>query len=718
MADIDWHDCRPCPKGSYAKGLHNAQCTVCPYPYSTRGDGQGSCATVSINMESYAQKFFYMGIAISYFFCLVQAEDEFVPAFFRMLLPTVDVFSDIAYILTTEFYSVSIFNWACVFFLLSNILFVVLIFVDGYVVRAPWDFFRFSDIADDVNAGAVDEGDLNSEEMDSSNPHEADHPVDESSSESGTLVVTDVAVTTEATLGQLSAAATSETEEAVGATISNESSPATDLTTMAVSDKPQTSNWRSWKTAPNLRCFYTDETTWMPKIFGNSLASAEDLATMWLLQRLLVMILAWAIAASMQVLLLIYAAAFCLVYPIFLVAWFLLGCLLFQTKLFSIKKVRNYWLIVWMGFLPPERNKDFDHVVFALSMLSEFVLETIPQTMVQAYNNEAFGQWSLLAKFSTAFSIIMVLGGVYFFGYHGIRSRENFSEISKRLQVFGDDDAISGNRDFAKLSKEEDWKVPFPPLILPVTGSETSTDAEHIQVARQLWFVLTAGLQSVELAVEMYLQGIDSSRQLLSCSPAQLDAVVAKALTLARHDGDSLDDTDWREWKALLEQCERIQQKKSLLGLTYLFSTRCAFLDLSLRSRRYPARHKAEIERLVAEMRTIKEGVSRTQFHFNDYELAHFEQMERKHGDHRVRERRIDTLVMAEVCVPDVYMRVETLVREVLREPIFLHPELSKARFEELLRDCLLHLLRVREVRNQREGWAEVCGLPTAAANP
>eukprot|EP01033_Poteriospumella_lacustris_P009370 gene9370-6712_t len=572
------------------------------------------------------------------------------------------------------------------------------------------------DVTED--ASAEDEEEPTSAAVDSNNAHAADHQADGSSSESGALVVTDVVVTTEVTLGQSSAAATSETEEAAGAATTDEASPTADPTTTAVSLKPEISIWRSWTTSPNLRCFHTDETTWLPKIFGNSLASAEDLATMWLLQRLLVMLFAWMIAVTMQVLLVIYAAAFCLVYPIFLVVWFLLGCLLFQTKLFSIKKVRNYWLIVWMGFLPPERNKDFDLVVFALSMLSEFVLETIPQTMVQAYNNELFGQWSLLARCSTAFSIIMVLGGVYFFGYHGIRSRETFSEISKRLQVFGDDDAISGNHDFAKLSKDDEWMVPFPPLTLPISESETSTDAEHVQVARQLWFVLTAGLQSVELAVEMYLQGIDGSRQLLSCSPEQLDAVVAKALALARNEGDSLEDDDWHEWKALLEQCERVQQKKSFLGLPSLFTPRCAFLNLTLRSQRYPARQKAEIESLVAEVRTIKANVSRTQFHFNDYDVAYFEQMERKYGDDRVRERRIDILVMAEVCVPDVFLRVESLVLEVLREPIYLHPEFSKARFEELLRDCLLHLLRVREVRNQREGWAEVCGLPIAAANP
>ncbi len=598
-------------------------------------------------MKEDAQRAFYIGITVSFFLCLVQAEDEFIPAFFRMIMPTVDVFSDIAYLLTTEFYSMSLFIYSVIFFFVSNALFVVLLVKEKYLFRAPWDFIRWS------------------------------------------------------------------SEEEVGAVESK-------------------GLFRSWTQCHRLIYIRQDYATKLPIIFDVPLIPEAEYLALSSLQQWMSYIVGWAMAFTIQFFFLIYVLAFIGLYPVFIGVWFLVGCLLFQTKLFSIANVRNYWLIIWMGYVPTENATRSGIYIFALAVLGEFLLETIPQTILQAINNQKFNHWSTLAQFSTAFSIVMVLDGVYFFGYHWLFSHESFQEIAERMEMFGRDDTLSGNRDFAVVP-EEDWAVQVAPITLTShsQGVSDQTTVRHLQIARQLWFLLRSALLCSEISVELYVNDIDCSAKLLTCTPRQLDAVIAKALTLSEYDGETLSESDWKLWKAILLQCSVIQNNAKVFGIISFGATR-EFKEYCLRGQRYTANTRNEIVSLVSTFRTRREAFDENSIVFNEYELARFEQVERQlqsqtgqatQSVSEYRQTRVDQRVMEALCDPKVHPQVYDQVRALYdnylsKQIVYLHPLWNKDKFVNDLKNCLVQLLLVRQERSKagnqglkQEDWIAACNI-------
>ena len=655
LNDVQWPKCRPCEEGTYSVGIDNAVCTTCDYPYSTRTEGESSCDTVYINMQSDAQRQFYIGITISFFLCLVQAEDEFIPAFFRMLMPTVDVFSDIAYILTTEFYSFKLFQLSCIFFLVSNILFVILLVKDKHMFRAPWDYLHIS-----------------------------------------------------------------------MAMIGNSNSTKPDSTT-------NNGIFRSWTSCPQVIHVSVDPDTSLPVIFESPLVKATDYTAMGSLQRWMAFTMGWFVAFILQILFVAYVAAFIIFYPIFLFFWFLLGCLLFQTKLFSIANVRTYWLIIWMGYLPEENTTRSGIYIFALAVLGEFILETIPQTILQAMNNEAFGEWSALAQLSTAFSIVMVLDGVYFFGYHWLCSKETFQEIAERMEMFGHDDAISGNKNFHDLTEEE-WKVELAPITIPSPSAGTLSNDElikrqeevnHINAARQLWFLLTSSLLTIEMSIELYSQDIDCSIKLLTCTPKQLNKIIEKALILSEYDGKTLDEDDWLLWKVILYQCSMIQNTKKLFGLINFGKIRL-YLDYSLRGQRYTNECMEYIQKIIRKIRILYNNYDKNLITFNEYEERSFLFAGTEKGE-IMRNERIEQKIMEIILEPSTYLEVESLYDNYLiKQPVYLHSSFdTKEQFLNQLKDCLTVVLLIRQERSKdgrlrggEEDWIAACNIQNSNPVP
>jgi hypothetical protein len=96
-------------------------------------------------------------------------------------------------------------------------------------------------------------------------------------------------------------------------------------------------------------------------------------------------------------------------------------------KIFSIIKILNFWLRVWnpsKAALELEKKVDVDaHSVkndneedasqeintssLNNSLLAEFVLEALPQVILQALNNSKTKYWSFEAYFSTVISIVI-----------------------------------------------------------------------------------------------------------------------------------------------------------------------------------------------------------------------------------------------------------------------------------------------------------------------
>jgi hypothetical protein len=98
---------------------------------------------------------------------------------------------------------------------------------------------------------------------------------------------------------------------------------------------------------------------------------------------------------------------------IFQSAWFLLGIFLHLTKLFTIGRVQTFWFYLWTGGNRFECDRDVDIGTLNRDMLAEFLMESLPQLLVQSINNQLTHKWTLIGWISAALSMFVALNGTY-----------------------------------------------------------------------------------------------------------------------------------------------------------------------------------------------------------------------------------------------------------------------------------------------------------------
>jgi hypothetical protein len=116
---------------TYAPNPKSVECLVCPYPWTTLSIGSSSCDGVYLNLTHSQQTALFTLLAIIFAICLTLTDDTIMQAFVRMLFPTIDVCSDLAYILTNKFYSGTMFSLSLFFLFFSNIVFLYIMYVEG-----------------------------------------------------------------------------------------------------------------------------------------------------------------------------------------------------------------------------------------------------------------------------------------------------------------------------------------------------------------------------------------------------------------------------------------------------------------------------------------------------------------------------------------------------------------------------------------------------------
>ena len=134
--------------------------------------------------------------------------------------------------------------------------------------------------------------------------------------------------------------------------------------------------------------------------FSNYGFSAESPSKAFVLLLQLVLTIMWLVA-----------------YIPFIMLWFVVGSFLHNSHTMSVARIRRLWYWVWNGLLTPKPKGRVDVRVLNRALFSGFVLEALPQLLIQIYNSNAIGGFGYVAVFSIVLSALMTMAGVYKFVY-------------------------------------------------------------------------------------------------------------------------------------------------------------------------------------------------------------------------------------------------------------------------------------------------------------
>lgn len=150
---------------------------------------------------------------------------------------------------------------------------------------------------------------------------------------------------------------------------------------------------------------------------------------------LVAFLLTWLLLLTAQML----SSTLMLLWPVvsvfFLSLWFMVGLFFHLTKVSAIGRVRTVWYWVWTCSNKHRNLADVDLGVLNRGLFSEFVLETLPQLAIQAYNNEMTNIWTPIAQFSALLSLFIAVNGSYRFLYWTLYVGQPIEEIDLGIVV-------------------------------------------------------------------------------------------------------------------------------------------------------------------------------------------------------------------------------------------------------------------------------------------
>ena len=119
----------------------------------------------------------------------------------------------------------------------------------------------------------------------------------------------------------------------------------------------------------------------------------------------------------------------------------LVGMFLFGTKSLCIGNVANWWFKWWTGNDDHEMDEAIDTEILNESLYVEIVCETLPQVVLQLFNNYKLdsnvAQWSTVSKISLSLSFMNTLNGLYQFVYFKFVKRKTITDLSVNVSVLG-----------------------------------------------------------------------------------------------------------------------------------------------------------------------------------------------------------------------------------------------------------------------------------------
>ena len=104
--------CEPCDAGTYSttgSATSSSTCSNCVYPLWTTDNGANKCTAVYLNLPLTVQLCIFAGIFALFLAFLGNDDPKIVPVLIILIFPLLDIFTDLAYLLSSKFYDVSIF---------------------------------------------------------------------------------------------------------------------------------------------------------------------------------------------------------------------------------------------------------------------------------------------------------------------------------------------------------------------------------------------------------------------------------------------------------------------------------------------------------------------------------------------------------------------------------------------------------------------------------
>jgi len=126
----------------------------------------------------------------------------------------------------------------------------------------------------------------------------------------------------------------------------------------------------------------------------------------------------------------VYNALKAVVYTLLLIGGIFVCLLLYATKLFTSVPFARRWFQVWN----PEIVEGWSAVVvnhYHQSVLTELILETLPQITIQIYNNGS--DWSTIAILSSTFSVFFIMNHIWKYAYFFFVERVPLKEVPVKL---------------------------------------------------------------------------------------------------------------------------------------------------------------------------------------------------------------------------------------------------------------------------------------------
>ena len=305
--------CSACPQGYYTDTYGAEICKECSYPTTTSSKGSVTCDAYAVALDAGYLNTLLVGLVVLFLTCLMLANSGLrLKALVVMVLPTLNVLSDLYYLTTKLFFSYTLFICCLAMFLAPNIFFVRKLRKLKAIphLYIPFPLFYFFD-----------------------------------------------------------------------------------------------------------KLIFVGTDRGYPLVLGKHLSSSFERHDT--IPKGLVFLIVWAMVASVQAMwIFVYLMwAVCINGP-FIALWFSIGVFFYQTKVISITTIWNYWFSVYCYHSYYKKKIKIDTGIINEALFAEFLLQAIPQIVIQSMNNTATGQWDAVAVFSFVTSVFTASIGLYKLVYY------------------------------------------------------------------------------------------------------------------------------------------------------------------------------------------------------------------------------------------------------------------------------------------------------------
>ena len=403
--------CNKCPIGQYAPSSASFSCFSCVWPYTTLESGSTECSSYCLNADSKIMDLCGFSVLGLYFvFLLFGSGRNFFAIIIFTLLPSIDVLTDLYYILTTKFANLWLLL-ACIFFLiLPNVMLMKRLYYQKYKDRSN-SLFPNIDVCFP--------------------------PIIYSWSENVFFWL---------------GGGRREGEDPSGSGVSDVSKFEFNLILCNICFPALPRPW--WYGRGQQNCDLTTTFFWQ---HNNPVF-------------LICFVLEWTICIALQLVSFIFWLVLFVSWApgilFFYVFWALLCTFLNLAKIMSLQKIYDFWLEVWLGnlkekitalanFFPSlifslcnDKNQvNVQRVTFNESVMEQFFCETVFQLMIQITNNSLANSWSNVAILSITVSLYTFLNTLlfYFFEYGKYRASNKDFQIAHDVGFFAVFLGDSGN---------------------------------------------------------------------------------------------------------------------------------------------------------------------------------------------------------------------------------------------------------------------------------